>query len=153
VKNEQQAIVLGERVFKVSYVQINDSLWRAVAEVKDDLHDIRTTLDFSIPDLKVVDADIVFDKAPFQECNLVRERVKKLRGTPVQKLGFKNYRLFLGRSGCPNAYLLFGLSGPAFNDVYQLNMVKRGKTTQDTYNLMAKNECAAHGAILRTGKR
>lgn len=138
---------LGKRMFSVEYREISDGLWRTTAEVKDDLHEIRTTLDFSVPNLRVVNADIQFVRCPFKECEMARQKARELIGTPVQKLGFKNYRVFLGKKGCPNAYLLFGLSGPAFNDVYYLNEVNKGTLTKKAYDSMMKNECVAHRAI------
>jgi hypothetical protein len=141
--------LLQERNFKVNYEQVSDSLWRTTAELTDEIHHIRTWLDISTPDLIVQDAGIEFIKMPFEECNLICEKAKKLVGTKAQKLGFKIFRLFLGSSGCPNVYLLFGISGPAFYSIYNLNLVNDCKMSQNDYNILMKKTCVAHKRIVK----
>ncbi len=149
---EESVPVLHERNFKVKYDEINEKLWKSTAEVEDDLHHIKTWLEISVPDLIVKDAGIEFVKMPFEECNLIKEKAKKLIGTPVQKLGFKIYCLFLGDKGCANVYLLFSLSGPAFDNIYQLNLVSQNKMTQEQYNVLMKNDCIAHKEVYKKGR-
>jgi hypothetical protein len=146
---ENYTPVLGERNFQVSYQQINHNLWRATAELTDDLHQINTWLDIKVPELVIQDAGVEFTKSPFAECNMVSAATKKLIGVKVQNLGFKLYRLFLGAKGCPNLYLLFSLSGPAFDSIYNLNLVARKEKTEQEYNLLMKKDCVAHRAIYK----
>ncbi len=145
--DELKKKILDERNFKVNYFKISGNLWRAEAEVKDDLHQIKTWLEISILDFKIKDAGIEFIKMPFEECKLICEKAKKLIGTKVKDLGFKIFRTFLGINGCSNVYLLFGLSGPGFYNIYQLNMVNEGIISQNDYNLMMKKDCVAHKEI------
>ena len=145
----KEKTLLEERNFKVNYIRISDELWKATAELNDEIHHIRTWLDISVPELIVKDAGIEFINMPFVECKLVCEKAKKIIGTNVQKLGFKIYRLFLGKNGCPNVYLLFGLSGPGFNSIYHLNLINEGKISQHEYNVMMKKTCIAHKEITK----
>lgn len=147
--NGDKKIVMQERNFKINYNQVNNDLWRASAEVIDDLHQIKTWLDISVPELKIKDAGIEFKNMPFDECKLICDKAKKLIGTKLKELGFKNFRLFLGKDGCPNVYLQFGLSGPGFNSIYHLNLVNQNKMSQDEYNILMKNDCIAHREIIK----
>jgi hypothetical protein len=124
--NAGNGLSLGRWDFKVHYREVAAGVWRTTAEIRDDLHEIISVRDISVPERRVVAAELEFWKCPFEECKMATARAQELIGTPVKELGFKNYRTFLGRKGCPNAYLLFGLSGPALKDVYDLNLVAAG---------------------------
>lgn len=141
--------VLGERNFQVSYQELTDTLWKAIAELRDDLHHIKIWLEIKTPELIIQDAGVEFVKAPFQECSMVSAATKKLIGVKVKDLGFKLYRVFLGAKGCPNLYLLFSLAGPAFDSIYNLNLVAMNKQTEQEYNQLMKNDCVAHKAIFK----
>jgi hypothetical protein len=142
-------IALGDRSFEVHYDRIGEDLWRASAELIDEIHHIKTSLDIGVPDLKVRDARIELIGTPLRSCAGICGREKRLIGTKTEDLGFKVFRLFLGRGGCANVYLLFGLSGPGFLNVYYLNKVKEGTMTQEAYDTMMKNDCIAHGKRFR----
>ena len=140
----ENSVILNERNFKVSYDRISENLWRASAELFDDIHQIKTWMEIQTPEFIVKNAGINFLKMPLDECEAVNLLAKKLIGVKVKDLGFKVFRTFLGSDGCANVYLLFGLSGPAFINVYYLNLVSEGKMTQTEYNKITKKDCLAH---------
>jgi Protein of unknown function (DUF2889) len=141
-------LILSERNFKVNYIKSSETEWLATAELMDDLHQIYTWLKIETPSFIVKDAGIEFKKKPLEECSAICVAAKKLIGTNVSKLGFKLFRTFLGHNGCSQCYLLFGLAGPGFMNIYYLNQANSGKMSQDEYNFVMRKDCLAH--VLRT---
>jgi hypothetical protein len=146
---EKKDILLQERNFKVNYEQIGETLWRASSELSDEMHHIKTRLDIRVPAMLVEDAAVEFVRMPLGECGSVCRKAEKLIGTKVKDLGFKLFRTFLGSNGCSQLYLLFGLSGPGFSNIYELNRVKQGETSRDEYNTQMKKDCLAHKELSR----
>jgi Protein of unknown function (DUF2889) len=139
-----QLSILGTRQFQVNYSRLSETLWKAESELIDELHHIKTCLEISTDDEVVKKAEITFLRKPLVQCSQVELLAQKLVGTKVKDLGFKLFRTFLGKKGCSQAYLLFGLAGPGFTNVYDLNRVQDKLCLVEEYNLRMKNDCLAH---------
>ena len=137
------------RNFQVEYYEKSEDLWHITSHLKDHQHDILVTLDISVPDMTIRDADVKFIRYPMEGCLKFVERMEKIVGTNLftdfrEKLA-KN---FLGPEGCPNVMNLIGIAAPALLFSYFPNLINRGKIKPEEWWEMVhtklKGNCIAH---------
>jgi hypothetical protein len=146
----EQAIY--KRKFESEYFEINETLWSITSVLQDSIHDIRTTLEISVPDLVVQQASIEFVRYPLQECLLVPAKIQALTGANLfDDFMERANQLFGGADGCPNVINLLRTSGPAFIYFYFPDLIKKGKLkNEDWWSIIAaklSNQCIAHQMI------
>lgn len=140
------------RNYEVNYYEVEKNIWKAVSHIKDNQHNIVVTVNISVPDMIILDADVNFIKAPIKHCNLIKEKMKKLIGINIfSEFEVKANELFFGEMGCPNIRMLLGISVPAIIYSYFPHQIKTGNMTKNEWWNLCKdklsNACISHSLI------
>jgi hypothetical protein len=107
------------------------------------------TLDISVPDMVVKDADVHFIRYPLETCLKFVDKMKNIVGANLftdfrQKLAAN----FFGPQGCPNAGNLVSIAAPALIFFYFPNLICRGQMKHEDWFKMVHTQltgnCIAH---------
>ncbi|MCP4568478.1 MAG: DUF2889 domain-containing protein [FCB group bacterium] len=122
-----------------------------IAHMFDIIHDIKITLDVSLPDFIISNANLEIAKAPGGRCQELCPRITELNGRPL-KHGFTQFvrDLYAGSEGCPNIVNMLLTSVPlAINTSWMIAM-KHGLPTEDiktTQKAQMKDVCISSKAL------
>jgi hypothetical protein len=108
------------RQFEVDYDEKDAATWTATARLCDDVHEISLRVDVAVPELVIRDAELTFTRAPYEECQAVKECARALRGLDLRAPDFMRrlMGLFMGSQGCSNVFVLLNLALPALAHFY-----------------------------------
>lgn len=140
------------RNFEVKYYEMEEHIWKSISHLNDNQHDILVTVDVSVPDMIILNANVDFLNAPMKQCILIKEKMKELIGVNIfTEFNSKANELFFGEMGCPNIRLLLGISVPAIIYSYFPHQIKIGKMTEKQWWDMCKdrlaNACISHSLM------
>lgn len=143
---------LYSRNYEVNYYEIEENIWKAVSHLKDHQHDIMVTVNISVPDMIILDADVDFFNAPMKQCNIIKGKMKELIGINIfSQFNSKANELFFGEMGCPNIRMLLGISVPAIIYSYFHHQIKIGKIApQDWWKISSEKlskACISHSLM------
>lgn len=142
-------VPLYQRSFQVNYFEKDEKTWIIESHLTDTEHDIMVTLDVSVPEMVIEDAQIKFIRHPLEECLMIEEKTAQLKGVNI----LKDYRskilpLFMGPEGCPNIMTLLGVSTPGFPYFYYPHQVRIGQMEPEEWWSMVRtqfaDDCLAH---------
>jgi len=140
---------LYSRRFDVDFYEKDEKTWVVTSKLVDDIHEISTRTEVSVPDMTITDAKIKFVKYPLDVCPKIEEKAKKLIGLNL----FKNYKwkslfIFLGSNGCGNVLSILGTGLQALIYTYFPHLIKTGKMSMEEWNKFMKTKlrkvCLGH---------
>ena len=137
------------RNFQVDYFEKKEGLWQVTSHLKDHVHDILVSLDISVPDMVIRDANVKFIRYPMEGCLKFVDKMKNIVGANLfEDFHEKLRENFLGPEGCPNVMNLIGTAAPALIFFYFPNLINRGKMKPEEWWKMAHTKlagnCIAH---------
>jgi hypothetical protein len=146
LETSETIAVEGRRV-RVDYFEASDTLWRAESRLTDFEHNIIVTLDISTEDLIVRDANVIFLRQPFKECNWMQQRMQKIVGACfATDFREKVYTGFTGAEGCGNIYVLLNSINRGFIEFFLWRNTVMGRLTPEHSCLCAdglRRDCIA----------
>ena len=140
---------LYSRNYEVNYYELEENIWKAVSHLKDHQHDILVTVNISVPDMIILDADVDFINAPMKQCILIKDKIKELIGINIfTEFEIRANELFFGYMGCPNVRMLLGISAPAIIYSYFPHQIKTKNMTENEWWNLCKEKlpkaCICH---------
>ncbi len=113
-----------KRHFENSLFENDNGGITVIAHMFDIIHDIKITLDVSLPDFIISNAILKIEKAPGGRCQELCSRMAELNGRPI-KHGFTQFvrDLYGGGEGCPNIINMLLTSVPlAINTSWMISI-------------------------------
>ncbi|HEX9059576.1 MAG TPA: DUF2889 domain-containing protein [Clostridia bacterium] len=137
------------RNFKIDYFEKEGDIWVVDSHLTDDVHDIDIVLEIDMAQMIITDAKIKFNKFPMEQCVLIEEKAKELKGIKIDNDFTRNaMKIFMGPRGCPNILILLQTSVPGIIYFYYPHKLKTGKMKHEEWDNMIrtelKNACLAH---------
>jgi hypothetical protein len=137
------------RKFEVDYFEQDEHLWRITSRLNDDIHDIRATLDVSVPDMIIRAATLEFVRYPLEGCLLIPPKIHELIGANLMEdCSLRIRQLFLGVNGCPNVMSILGISAPGLIYFYFPDQIRKGNMKYEEWWQLCSTKlvdaCIAH---------
>jgi len=142
------------RKFEVDYYEQSEHSWRVVSHLQDDVHDIRASLEISVPEMVVLTASVEFERYPLEDCPAVAAKMQGLIGANLfEDFSDRMRQIFRGAEGCPNVMNLLSTSTPGLIYFYFPDQLKKGKMMPAEWQQLVAtrlaNDCLAHKLTLQ----
>ena len=137
------------RDFNVEYFEKEGDIWIAKSQLRDDEHDIELEVEIDMLKMIILDAKIKFNRFPMENCRLIEDKAKQMRGLRVDNEFIRNaMKIFMGPEGCPNIMSLLHISIPGIIYYYYPYKIRTGKMKGEEFDTIIrtelKNACIAH---------
>lgn len=147
---------LYSRRFDVDFYQNNEKVWTVISHLVDSSHDITTETQVQVPEMRIIEAKVQFDRYPMDVCPLIEVNVKKIVGLNLLKnYNWKSLTIFLGSKGCGNIMSILGTGLQSFVYTYFPHLVKTGQMSTEAWEKFSikelHNACLGH-TLLEKGK-
>ncbi len=138
-----------ERTYKNSLFENDSGGITVVSHLSDMIHDIKITLDVSVPDFEISNSKLEVVMAPGGRCQELCPMIEKLNGQKI-KHGFTQFvrDLFGASDGCPNVVNMLLTSVPLAINTSWMIALKHGESSDDVrkqQKSQMKNVCISSG--------
>ena len=147
--------IIFERTFKSRLFENESGGITVESHLYDAIHDIKITLDVSLPDFVISNSHLEIAKAPGARCQELCPMIEKLNGRKIRH-GFTQFvrDLYGDAEGCPNLVNMILTSVPlAINTSWMIAM-KHGKSYDDIKSVQEsqmKNVCISFNSRTKKG--